>query len=77
MHYNLGSGLSLDVSAEATGNWTADDETWSGPLLVGVSKVTLLGKRPVKLNVSAGPTFGPAAGPDWRFRFAAIFLFPR
>lgn len=77
MHYNLGSGLSVGVSAEAAGNWEADDETWSGPLLFNVSKVTMLGKRPVKLLAAAGPTFGPAQGADWRFRFAATFLFPR
>jgi hypothetical protein len=77
MHYNLGSGLSVGASGEATGNWEANDEKWSGPLLFNVSKVTMLGKRPVKLLVAAGPTFGPAAGPDWRFRFAATFLFPR
>ena len=77
MHYNLGDGLSVGVSAEATGNWEADDEKWSSPLLFDVSKVTRLGKRPVKFKVAAGPTFGPAAGPDWRFRFQANFLFPR
>ena len=40
-------------------------------------RVTMLGKRPVKLKFAAGPTFGPDAGPDWRFRFQANFLFPR
>ncbi|HSB90746.1 MAG TPA: hypothetical protein VLD63_12045 [Anaerolineales bacterium] len=77
VNYNLGSGLSVGVSAEATGNWEADDEKWSSPLLFSVSKVTTLGKRPVNFTMAAGPTFGPDAGPDWRFRFAANFLFPR
>jgi hypothetical protein len=77
MDYNLGSGLSVGASAEVAGNWEADDGTWSGPLLFRVSKVTMLGKRPVKLQAAAGPTIGPASGPDWRFRFQANFLFPR
>jgi hypothetical protein len=77
MHYNLGSGLSVGASAEVAGNWEAEEGTWSGPLLFRVSKVTMLGKRPVKLQVAAGPTFGPASGPEWRFRFQANFLFPR
>lgn len=77
INYNLGSGLSVGVSAEETANWKAKDETWSGPLLFSVSKVTMLGKRPVNLKVAAGPTFGPDAGPDWRFRFQVNFLFPR
>ncbi|MGE5360992.1 MAG: hypothetical protein ACM3NQ_18390, partial [Bacteroidales bacterium] len=77
MDYNLGSGLSVGVSAEATGNWKADEGKWSSPLLFRVSKVTMLGKRPVKLQAAAGPTLGPDSGPDWRFRFQANFLFPR
>ena len=77
MDYNLGSGLSVGASAELSGNWNAKDQTWSGPLLFRVSKVTMLGKRPVKLQAAAGPTFGPDSGPNWRFRFQTVFLFPR
>lgn len=76
-HYNLGGGLSVGASAELTGNWKADNETWSGPLLFDMGKVTKLGPRPVKLRVAAGPWFGPEAVPDWRFRFSMYFLFPR
>ena len=76
-NYNLGSGLSVGVSMEASGNWEAD-ETWTAPLLFSVSKVTLLGRRPVNLSVAAGPTVpSPEAGASWRFRLAASFLFPR
>ena len=75
--YNLEGGLSVGVAAEATGNWEADDDRWSSPVLFDVSKVTMLGKRPMKLKFAAGPTLGPASGPDWRFRFQANFLFPR
>jgi len=46
LNYNLGGGLSAGVSMEATANWEADD-TWTAPLIFSVSKVTLLGKRPV------------------------------
>jgi hypothetical protein len=75
--YNLAGGLSVGVAAEATGNWEADDGKWGAPLLFDVSKVTMLGKQPVKLKFAAGPTFGPDSGPNWRFRFQANFLFPR
>jgi hypothetical protein len=75
-NYNLGSGLSVGVSMEASGNWNAD-ETWTAPLLFNVSKVTMLGKRPVNLLMAAGPMVAsPAAGASWRFRLAATFLFP-
>ena len=62
---------------EATGNWEADD-TWTAPLLFSVSKVTLLGKRPVSFVAAAGPTVASSKdAASWRFRLAATFLFPR
>jgi hypothetical protein len=77
VNYNLGSGLAVGVGMEATGNWEAD-EHWTAPLLFQVSKVTLLGKRPVNLAVAAGPmATSPAGGADWRFRLVATFLYPR
>lgn len=76
-NYNLGKGLAIGVSAEASANWEADD-TWTAPLLFSVSKVTLLGKRPVSFAVAAGPTLASAdAAASWRFRLSATFLFPR
>ncbi len=76
-NYNLGGGLAVGAVIEAAGNWNAD-ETWTAPLLFQVSKVTLLGKRPVNLAIAAGPTIAsPAAGASWRFRMVATFLFPK
>ena len=76
-HYNLGKGLSIGASMETTANWKAN-EVWSAPLLFNVSKVTMLGKRPVKLAMAAGPYVArPTGAPSWRFRLAATFLYPR
>ena len=76
-NFNLGGGLSVGVSAEATGNWEAE-EAWTAPLLFSVSKVTLLGRRPVSFVLAAGPTIAsPDGGASWRFRLGATFLFPR
>lgn len=77
INYNLGGGVSAGVSLEASANWEAD-ETWTAPLLFNLSKVTMLGKRPVSFALAAGPTVAsPDAGATWRFRLAATFLFPR
>ena len=77
LNYNLGGGLSAGVSVEASANWEAD-QAWTAPLLFSISKVTLLGKRPVSFAIAAGPTIAsPDDGADWRFRLAATFLFPR
>jgi hypothetical protein len=76
-NYNLGRGLAVGVSMEASANWNAD-ETWTAPLLFSISKITLLGKQPVNLAFGAGPkVVGPENASSWRFRVAATFLFPR
>ncbi len=76
-NYNLGGGLAVGISTEASANWNAD-QTWTVPLLFTVGKVTRLGTRPVNLQVAAGPMVtSPDAGASWRFRMAATFLFPR
>ena len=73
----MGGGLSVGATIEATANWEAD-ETCPAPLIFNVSKVTLLGKRPVSFLLGAGPTLvSPDDGASWRFRLAATFLFPR
>jgi hypothetical protein len=77
LNYNLGGGLSAGIFIEATANFDAD-ETWTAPLLFNISKVTLLGKRPVSFALAAGPMIAsPDGGADWRFRLGATFLFPR
>jgi hypothetical protein len=77
VNYNLGHGLALGAAMEATGNWEAE-ETWTAPLLFTVSKVALLGKRPVNFAMGAGPTVAsPEQGANWRFRLSATFMYPR
>ena len=75
--YNLGRGLAVGVNMEATANWEAD-QAWTAPLLFNISKVAMLGKRPVNFQVAAGPTVAsPDAGASWRFRLTATFMYPR
>lgn len=76
-NYNLGNGLAVGVSSEISANWKAN-EKWSGPLLFNISKVALLGRRPVNFQWAAGPMVAsPDGGASWRFRFQANLLFPR
>lgn len=77
-NYNLGQGLALGAAMEASANWEVEDEQWQTYLLFSVSKVTLLGRRPVSFQAAAGPAVAhPTGRPDWRLRFVASFLFPR
>lgn len=77
INYNLGGGLAVGMTIEATANWEAD-EAWTAPMIFSVSKVTVLGKRPVNFLVGAGPHLAaPEEGANWRFRLLATFLYPR
>jgi hypothetical protein len=77
VNYNLGGGLAVGAVFEATANWKAD-EHWTAPLVFTVSKLARLGSRPVNFVAGAGPTVAsPEGGSTWRFRFMAVFLFPR
>jgi hypothetical protein len=77
-NYNLGQGLALGASMEASTNFEADEDRWTSFLLFSISKVTLLGKRPVSFLAGGGPAVAsPTGRPDWRLRFASTFLFPR
>ena len=77
LNYNLGNGLAAGVSSEISANWKADQK-WSSPLLFSISKVALLGHRPVNFAWAAGPMLtSPDGGASWRFRFQANFLYPR
>ena len=75
-NYNLGDGIAVGASIEATASWDAD-HVWNSALIFTASKVTVLGKRPVNFVVGAGPDLSSPVGGDWKMRFQANFLFPR
>jgi hypothetical protein len=76
VNYNLGGGLAIGVNVEANAAWEAD-EVWNSAMNLTLSKVTVLGKRPVNFLIGAGPTLASPAGADWKLRIQANFLFPR
>jgi hypothetical protein len=77
-NYNLGDGLAAGAQIEASTNWDADTDKTTAFLIFSLSKVTLLGKRPVNFSAGVGPAIAsPTGGPDWKLRFVATFLFPR
>ena len=76
INYNLGSGLAVGVSAEATANWKAGrdvERTAAVQRQQGGDARQAAGE----LHSRRRTEFGPDAGPDWRFRFQVNFLFPR
>jgi hypothetical protein len=76
VNYNLGQGLAIGASSEASINWK-DDGATAAPLLFSVSKVTKLGNQAINLQMAAGPMLSHPSGAGWRFRMAAVFLYPK
>ena len=77
--YTTKSALSVALNMEAAADWEQDDEdTWTVPIHLMVSKLTRFGKLP--MNVSAGVGWfaaTPGDEPDWRLRLVATLLLPR
>jgi hypothetical protein len=77
LNYNLGNGLAVGASSEISTNWKADQKV-TAPLLFQISKVALVGRRPVNFAWAAGPMLAsPDGGAEWRFRFQMTLLYPR
>jgi hypothetical protein len=79
VNYNMAGGWALGFAPVITANWAAeDDETWTVPLGLGISKVAAIGKQPVSLglqyynNVERPSTTGQS-----QFRLVISFLFPQ
>jgi hypothetical protein len=78
VNYNLPNGWALAFAPVITANWAAeDDDVWTVPLGIGISKVAVIGRQPVSLglqyynNVERPSTTGQS-----QIRIAVSFLFP-
>ena len=79
INYNMNHGWYLTSAPIITGNWEAESgNQWIVPFGGGGGKIFKLGKQPMNINVQAFyNVIKPDFGPDWQFRFALTFLFPK
>jgi hypothetical protein len=73
------SGVTFTLQSESTANWNAPNEndTWTIPINVTVSKITTLGPCPFSVLGGAGVYVAtPDGGPDWKLRAAFTLLLP-
>jgi len=79
INYNMNHGWYLTSAPIITGNWMAEPgNQWIVPFGGGPGKIFRLGKQPMNINVQAFyNVVKPDFGPDWQFRFALTFLFPK
>ena len=74
------SGVTFTLQSEASANWNApnEDDTWTIPINLTVSKITTLGPFPFSVLGGAGVyVASPEGGPDWKLRAAFTLILPR
>jgi hypothetical protein len=76
--YQATPTVTLTAQSEMTANWEADDERWTVPVNVTVSKLSSFGMFPASYQLGFG-TFAahPEVGPSWKIRGAIVILLPR
>lgn len=75
--YSTESAWTYSLQSESTYDW--DAESWSVPLNASVSKLAILGGKPVNFQAGVGNWLeSPDGGPeDWRFRLQVQFVFTK
>ena len=79
LSYQATHSLTLTAQSEMTANWNApNDDTWTVPINVVVSKLATFGPFPAGYQVGGGVfPVHPDVGPTWKLRSAVVLLFPR
>ena len=75
--YSTESAWTYSLQSETTYDWEAD--SWAIPVNASVSKLTMIGGKPVNLQGGVGYWLkSTAGGPEgWRFRLQAQFVIPK
>jgi len=79
VNYNFGHGWALSFSPIMTANWDASDgNEWTIPLGVGLTRTTVLNRRPMNIGINYYYNVErPDGGPGQQLRFVVALLFPR
>jgi hypothetical protein len=75
--YSTENAWTFSLQSETTYDWEAD--SWAIPVNASVSKLAMIGGKPVNLQAGVGHWLkSPAGGPEgWRFRLQAQFVIPK
>jgi hypothetical protein len=75
----LKKAVTITLQSESTANWEAtDDDTWTIPINLFLSKVTALGPFPFSVAGGGGVYIeSPSGGPEWKLRTAFTLILPR
>jgi len=75
--YSTETAWTFSLQSETTYDWETD--SWAIPVNASVSKLTMIGGKPVNIQGGVGYWLkSPVGGPkDWRFRLQAQFVIPK
>jgi hypothetical protein len=74
--YLLGGGWAASVLSETTYNWEAEEDEWTIPVQLGISKVVGIGGQYVNVGfTSVTYVEGSDHLPDWEFRANLTYVF--
>jgi hypothetical protein len=78
LSYQATHTVTLTLQSEMTANWTVDQDRWTVPIDVSVSKLSSLGTFPASYQFGFGAfPVHPDTGPSWKIRAAITVLLPR
>ncbi|HKW00448.1 MAG TPA: hypothetical protein VJN96_11520 [Vicinamibacterales bacterium] len=79
VNYNFGPGWALGLAPIITANWDAESgQQWTVPLGVGITRVTMLGTRPMSVGIQYYYNVKrPDGAPAYQLRFVLSLLYPR
>ena len=78
--YQATRTITLSVNSETTANWDVadDDDRWTVPINISVSKLSSFGTFPASYQLGFGAyPVHPEIGPSWKVRAAMVLLLPR
>jgi hypothetical protein len=77
--YTTTNAVTFNVNLEATANWeAADDQRWTVPVHVTVSKLTRFGPFPFSIGGGVGVyATAPDGGPEWKLRMTTTLILPK
>ena len=76
--YQATRTVTLTVQSETTANWEVDENRWTVPINMLVSKLSSFGAFPASYQFGFGAFAAhPDIGPSWKIRGAIVILLPK
>lgn len=78
MAYQATPTVTVSLQSETVANWEVEDNRWTVPISLSVSKLSTFGAFPASYAIGvAGFAAHPEVGPTWRLRGVITILLPR